>query len=359
MRKYWIAFLSSVATLTIVIFAYRSFKESGQQKVVLDSLISDSELVELNQTGKDTKSRAFKQLYTKTPLDSVYLPSVNGKFLKALEYQYALLKQQPQERDLGNLQIDVEQLEKVLDAFRSTKSPQELAAALDAYQICGADKRGNIKFTGYYSPVISVRHQRDAVYKYPFYLAKSKEDKDYTTVYVRDRKEIASMRIEGTAYIQYPSGDKKLVTFDGQYGTSEEEVENTDDETTKKVLTSNVVFTTKSVAAQPKPFGAAKTPITSDFTVAVDNDYIPLGSVLLAQIPIVDEKGNLIRHEYRFVLAQDTGSAIQGTGHVDLYMGEGEAAKVKASHLNKYGKLWLLMPKEQEKLVAQNLPVNQ
>lgn len=33
----------------------------------------------------------------------------------------------------------------------------------------GADRMGNVLFTGYYSPVLEVRHRPDAKYKYPIY----------------------------------------------------------------------------------------------------------------------------------------------------------------------------------------------
>ncbi len=36
-------------------------------------------------------------------------------------------------------------------------------------QLGGADRMGNVLFTGYYSPVLEVRRQPDAKYKYPLY----------------------------------------------------------------------------------------------------------------------------------------------------------------------------------------------
>lgn len=36
-------------------------------------------------------------------------------------------------------------------------------------QLGGADRMGNVLFTGYYSPVLEVRHRPDAKYKYPIY----------------------------------------------------------------------------------------------------------------------------------------------------------------------------------------------
>lgn len=36
-------------------------------------------------------------------------------------------------------------------------------------QLGGSDRMGNVLFTGYYSPVLEVRHRPDAKYKYPIY----------------------------------------------------------------------------------------------------------------------------------------------------------------------------------------------
>ena len=71
----------------------------------------------------------------------------------------------------------------------------------------------------------------------------------------------------------------------------------------------------------------------------------------------IDEKGNFVRSELRFILAQDTGSAIIGSGHIDLYMGEGETGRKRIEFMNQSGRVWLLLPKEasEKKLLAQNL----
>ena len=182
-----------------------------------------------------------------------------------------------------------------------------------------------------------------------------------TLAYVRDRHDIRSMCVEGVAYLQFPVGDRRLVAFDGEYKKVEQEataegedLSLTDNAEPKKMLTSytSVMNTTYE---KSKPIGAAKIPLTRDFTVAVDEDFIPLGAVLLAEVPILDDNGNLLRTELRFVLAQDTGGKIQGTGHIDLYMGEGDAAKKRALFMSKYGRVWLLLPKEKPKVLAQNI----
>ncbi len=365
MKKYWIIFLCSLSLLTSAFVYNRSKKDADRQNLVaLDSFIRDSDNIKSTQDGKAKRPRILRKLYTKDLIDSMRLPAVESKFIKALQNQVAFLRNFESET-YGNLKIEADQLEDVLDIFRSAKSHEQLAAALDAYQICG-DGKGNVQFTGYYSPVISASRKRDDTYDFPIYLAPSTEalkykdsDKNNLKVaFVRNTEDIKAMRTEGLAYLKFSDDDRVLVSFDGDFHSVESEKEELSHDLTeakpKKVLTTYTVFTQRE---KPKPVGAAKVPLTTDLTVAVDNNYIPLGSVLLAQIPILDDKGNLIRQEYRFVLAQDTGGKIKGAAHVDLYMGEGQTGKDRIQHMNKYGKLWLLLPKEKEekKILAQNL----
>lgn len=48
----------------------------------------------------------------------------------------------------------------------------------------------------------------------------------------------------------------------------------------------------------------------------------------------------------RFVLDQDTGSAIRGPGRVDIFMGTGEVAKARAGLINTPGQLYYLLLRE-------------
>ncbi|MEQ8812428.1 MAG: 3D domain-containing protein [Imperialibacter sp.] len=75
----------------------------------------------------------------------------------------------------------------------------------------------------------------------------------------------------------------------------------------------------------------------------MDTQFIPLGAVLLARLPVLDERGRLLRHDFTIVTAQDKGGAIKGPGHVDVYMGVGDEALKKASAMHHYGNLWLVL----------------
>jgi membrane-bound lytic murein transglycosylase A len=47
----------------------------------------------------------------------------------------------------------------------------------------------------------------------------------------------------------------------------------------------------------------------------------------------------------RYVLDQDTGSAIQGPGRVDIFMGTGAQAGERAGRINDTGELYYLLLK--------------
>ncbi len=338
-----VLFLSSIAFL----FTFsRKHTAETEQKILLSSLIPDVTALTLRADGKDSK-KILRKLYTRANLQDVSLPKISSKFLQALEHQESLLKEIGDKQKFGNVDISTAELRQVVEAIKKVKSPQELNDWVDMYQICGSDMRGNVKFTGYYSPIVHARHKRESGYEVPVYIA-LKNTEDLHVVYVSSKDDIRRMRIEGYAYLVFSNGDRQLIAYDGNSRAI------ADEDANKKDLVTHCVFTPKEKIA---PTGSGKVPLTANYTVAVDDDFIPLGSVLLAEIPIIDEKGNLVGKELRFVLAQDTGSAIQGSGHIDLYMGEGESAKRNTRFMNKYGKVWLLLPKtsESQNTLANNL----
>jgi membrane-bound lytic murein transglycosylase A len=351
MKKYWITFLSTVLFSIGTVAYFRSLKESGtMEEIALDSLIHSIETLpqkEVRTAKKEeepkkllvsSKNNKLWHIFTKINIDGLKLPNINDRFRQALEYQEAFIKN-AETRDIGGLDIEPKQMTQVLNVFRKAKSKNDIANRLDAYQIRGNDNEGSVLFTGYYSPVIPARRKADAVFKYPVYLAQSgRNDDGLSLAYVRDRQDIRSMQLEGVAYLQFPDGERRVVAYDGDSRKIE-----TNDEDGKSYTS---VFTQRD---KNRAMGVAKVPLTTDFTIAVDDSYIPLGSVLLVEVPILDGNGNLVRTEMRFVVAQDRGSKIKGIAHIDLYMGEGDVAKDRIKDMNQYGRMWLLLPKRNEK----------
>ena len=93
------------------------------------------------------------------------------------------------------------------------------------------------------------------------------------------------------------------------------------------------------------PSGAAGVPLVGQHSIAVDKNQIPLGSILLGEVPVLDENGYLTGHEFRILTAHDVGGAIN-EGHVDFFSGIGKIGEAKADALHHYGRIWLLVSKE-------------
>lgn len=93
------------------------------------------------------------------------------------------------------------------------------------------------------------------------------------------------------------------------------------------------------------PRTATGTRIIPGHTVAVDKRYIPLGSVLLAEIPRMNHLGKRTGSDWKMLFAQDSGSAIKGPGRLDIYTGIGAEAERKTYQVTGLHKTYLLVRK--------------
>ena len=83
----------------------------------------------------------------------------------------------------------------------------------------------------------------------------------------------------------------------------------------------------------------------------MDKKLYPYGALgfLIARKPVLNERGKIIewKNFSRFVINQDTGSAIKGPGRMDLYFGVGELAGQAAGHYHERGKIFFLLLKKE------------
>lgn len=356
----------------------------------LRSLPIDTNLYN-KKTGKIKNAPILKELYTKQKPLSIPFPRVDETFSIALQDQLKLLKRrkQAQKQQIGNLSIELTQLEKTIETFlyAHVTRPKWLFDSLDAYQIHGKDKKGNVYFTGYFTPVVEVSNEPTPHHTYPIYTRPDKEKwsgplpsrvaidgqgvlegRGLELAYAKRLVDIYFMQLQGSGIIEYPNNRQEYLSFTSTNGHSYRSIEkyiiNNEDislsdvsmngikrfikqypELEKPILFANpsyVFFDRK----RERPHGAGHVPLTTDYSIAVDSKYIPLGSCLLAAMPVLDSNGRFSHYEYKIVLAQDTGGAIRGSGHVDVYCGVGKKAEQKAMSFHHYGRLWLLLPKE-------------
>ena len=91
-------------------------------------------------------------------------------------------------------------------------------------------------------------------------------------------------------------------------------------------------------------------PLTDGRSIAVDQGYFPAGGLAFLQSrkPVSSQNGEQGWMALnRFVLVQDTGSAIRGPGRVDLFWGTGRQAGAAAGKMKENGRLFFLLLKEQ------------
>lgn len=117
----------------------------------------------------------------------------------------------------------------------------------------------------------------------------------------------------------------------------------------QRILQANESFIFFQWENSTDPIGSLGLPLTAGRSVAADQQCLPPGGLgyLESLQPIFDKNG--IPADWipltRFVLIQDTGSAIKGPGRLDLYMGSGDEAGRTAGLMQHPGQLYLLIKK--------------
>jgi membrane-bound lytic murein transglycosylase A len=100
------------------------------------------------------------------------------------------------------------------------------------------------------------------------------------------------------------------------------------------------------------PLGSLEVPVTAGRSIATDARLFPKGALawIQTEVPVIDSGGRLTgwRPIARFVLNQDTGGAIRGLQRADLYFGTGEEPEGLAGYMNRPGKIFFLILKQNQ-----------
>jgi len=293
-------------------------------------------------------------------------------------------RKEPQLRD-QSLLLNNQKLLKTLEMIESwlnNNRQEPLAALFDLYQIISPNNAGKVRFTGYYTEKLSARKHATTEYRYPIYaypkfLKKlpsrqeiaegALQNKQLELAWVSDRITLYFMQIQGSGMLEFDDGSTKLLTFGGKnkypYRSLGRYMAD------KGYLPSGVItnhLIRKWLEKHPKQtqalfnrnasyvffkesgekvMTAARVPAIAKHTISVDSDYIPFGSVLLAKVPLKDFKGKLTGYDWRLLFPQDHGSAVNGSSHIDLYMGAGKEASELSDGLSLDGVVYLLLKK--------------
>jgi len=97
------------------------------------------------------------------------------------------------------------------------------------------------------------------------------------------------------------------------------------------------------------PRGSGGGELVGGRSIATDKSIYPAGGLAFIKVrqPVLDENNKIIRWQpiSRFVVDQDTGSAIRGPGRGDLFFGTGLKAGAKAGHYHERGIVYYLIKK--------------
>ena len=381
-------FIVSAFCFIIFCLSFGSCKDGENLELDREELTEKVGVVSRSLNGK-IQHELFDSILTKIYLDTFdVLPQVNQELAEGLKQQLKLLKYQKRlKKEYSGLKITKEQLSETIKILLSAQFNNSFGMqhGLEAHQIWGDDQMGNVKFTGYFTPVLKVNKRPNSRYKYPIYQYPKKwkgrlpsrreiegdgalDSFNLEIAYAKSKLDIYFMQVQGSGYIEFPNGKRKLLAHEGSnkhpyrsigkymvkngFATPEYVSLKSIKSYFKKnpQLVDSILFQNPSyVFFRPvttKPRGAGHVSLTPNYSIAIDRKVLPLGSCLLATVPILDDNRNFSHHEFRILISQDIGGAIKGEGHIDLYQGIGARAEINASNLHHYGNLWLLLPKD-------------
>jgi membrane-bound lytic murein transglycosylase A len=301
--------------------------------------------------------------------------------------------------------ITLNRVQRSLVRFRqlvvSSQSAAELQAAVRRefvfYQSVGNDGKGTVKFTAYYEPVYVASRVRTSVYKYPLYrlppdfqkwpkphpkrvdlegkdglLGDKSRLRGLELLWFSSRLDPYMVHIQGSAQIRLTNGRRTSVGFAGgtDYAWTSIGRELAKDGkmplsglTMPKLIAyfvqnpqelSNYLprwerFVFFAETNGTPATGSILVPVTAERSIATDKSLMPPGALALIvnSFPYPTNRGKLeSRLVNRFVLDQDTGSAIKGPGRVDYFMGSGQLAGDRAGISGGNGSLFYLLLKE-------------
>ncbi len=392
-KPYSTSKIKPALTLTLFVLLGISFHNfTVEQTIEKDSPDIPTELfAEIDRKGRATDADKLEDVFTEDNWTNAGFPVVDDKLIAALKIQLDLLEN-GKLRDgqkAGNLRVTSTELKRTIQILMEygQSQPETILEELELYKAWGKDKKGNAYFTGYYTPALKVKKTPDHKYKYPLYRypedmkgrMPSRREIDGQGVlkgrglelaYASNPVDVYLMQLQGSGTIEFlETGEKVLLRYAGENGHRYRNIEHyfkkRSDVSIRSIspdgirrfvnrhphLADSVLFYNPSyVFFAPKSGevkGAAQVPLTEDISIAVDSRYFPLGSVILAAMPVT-EGGKVTHHQYRILLPQDVGGAIRGPGHVDVYSGLASKGRAKASALHHYGQMWILLPKKQE-----------
>lgn len=280
--------------------------------------------------------------------------------------------------NISNLALQ-ETVQELLD-WHDGLSPGSLQDRFSLREV-GSGQRPEANFTGYFTPLVEVRTHPDSQFRIPIYKAPPGHLKKLThgeiarnalggkgleIAWTNDPINLFYAQVQGSGIARFPDGKEMMLDYaadNGQpfrsiadymrmrgykprsYGNEAvREWLRAHPEKVGEILTHNPRYVFFKLTAD-LPKTASGTSVIPGHTIAVDSQYIPLGAVLLAEVPRIDSRGNKVGSDWRLLFAQDQGVRIKGPGRLDLYTGFGRQAEELAHGITGYNKTWMLVRK--------------
>ncbi|QUS59729.1 murein transglycosylase A [Synechocystis sp. PCC 7339] len=321
--------------------------------------------------------------------------------VRAIDHSLAYLKTASAARAYQNYPVPGVTRERVTRSLQRFKillqqspSPEALQTAVarefQFYQAIGNDGQGTVHFTGYFEPVYTASRQRTAEYRYPIYglpnnfsrwskphptradlegldgLGKSSQLQGREIAWFRNRLDAYLIQVQGSAKINWVGGGQSSVAFAGatdypyvslgketiQEGIFQpgevtlpkliEYFEQNPGELSRFIPRNNRLIFFKETSASTPAKGSIGVPVTAERSIATDKSLMPPGAIAVLAAPIPDCRGQKVNVS-RFVVDQDTGSAIKGPGRVDIFMGTGQTPGDRAGLMSDDGQIYYLL----------------
>ncbi len=286
----------------------------------------------------------------------------------------------------------------------------EITTFFDIYQAAGTPKvtpDGKMLVTGYYQPVFQGSLVRKSPFLYPLYAIPSNlvlrrnrnsisiqpgrfqgghftpywtrkeiESHGYAQgselVWLKDPFDAYLLHVQGSGLIQLRDGSLRGIHYAMKNGrpyrsigkymvrTGKISLKEAGISTIRQYLTTHpaelhdILYINQSFiffhwTTNHDAIGNLGRPLTSRRSIAVDQHYFPAGALAFLQSrkPASTRKNEKQWITFtRFVLVQDTGSAIRGPGRVDLFLGTGKQAGQTAGKMKEPGTLFFLLLKK-------------
>jgi len=258
----------------------------------------------------------------------------------------------------------------------------------EPYLVSNIEGKADGLVTGYYEAEVEGSHTKTARHTVPIYgrpddlsdNSKYKSRREIETrglegaapvlFWAKSASEVHVLHIQGSGRVKTPDGQLHRIGFGGANGHAFKGIggilkENNVDvggtysmvnvkkwldahpEAARKFMQQNDRFIFFRRVEGDGPVGALGVALTPMRSIAVDNDFIPLGMPLF--LTTTGPDGENIN---KLVVAQDIGSAIKGAVRVDLFYGFGQAAFDKAGRMSSQGRYYILLPKDGKSFAA-------